>query len=499
MTDSILTSNHVAIGLTDGQLVYIDSGKVASGDPTDGSVLDGDKLDIDFTPSNYTPSATPAEADDVDDLAAHLQGIDTALASAGGGGTSGSDDEVLTDDGAGGITSESALTFDGTTLTVGAGASNPLLLKPNQSSTSFTGAGALMTTTGGDTRLLSNADLQFQCDRDSNGSSRFEWYDGGGNLIMDLDESGNLIFDGDVNDDRNADILFGNSAQVRVASNLGGTGSTSTTAPCTIAGYSDDFYAITNGSFIFKLDRDDNGSSEKIQVDNDGSTTIFELLDDPELRLYDASGNDHLALSHDGTDARISTPSGDGDLRLAPDGGSVILEDGVALRLEDADGSAYVALDVPTAVTSYTITLPDAAPSSDSVAVTDSSGDQTWIRNTGYVMHWAGDMSTAGNYLRYRGLMNQSGLSAINSTTEGVIPVSGTIVALAYRSATGDGTTDVKIVVNGTPGAALDFAGATGTITGLSDSVSAGDTVTIEYDAGTAPGDTVIELYIEAT
>ena len=43
--------------------------------------IDGDHLDIDFTPSNYTPATTPAEAADVNDLAAHLQGIDTAIGS----------------------------------------------------------------------------------------------------------------------------------------------------------------------------------------------------------------------------------------------------------------------------------------------------------------------------------------------------------------------------------------------------------------------------------
>jgi hypothetical protein len=47
------------------------------------NTIDGDKLDIDFTPSNYTPDASPAEASDVDDLAAHLKGIDTALTSSG--------------------------------------------------------------------------------------------------------------------------------------------------------------------------------------------------------------------------------------------------------------------------------------------------------------------------------------------------------------------------------------------------------------------------------
>jgi len=44
--------------------------------------IDGDHLDIDFTPSNYTPSTTPAEAANVDDLAAHLAGIDDQFAAA---------------------------------------------------------------------------------------------------------------------------------------------------------------------------------------------------------------------------------------------------------------------------------------------------------------------------------------------------------------------------------------------------------------------------------
>jgi len=48
--------------------------------------IDGDHLDIDFTPSNYTPSTAPAEAANVDDLAAHLAGIDNALATTGGAG-----------------------------------------------------------------------------------------------------------------------------------------------------------------------------------------------------------------------------------------------------------------------------------------------------------------------------------------------------------------------------------------------------------------------------
>lgn len=41
--------------------------------------IDGDHLDIDFTPTSYTPATTPAEAANVDDLAAHLFGIDTGI------------------------------------------------------------------------------------------------------------------------------------------------------------------------------------------------------------------------------------------------------------------------------------------------------------------------------------------------------------------------------------------------------------------------------------
>lgn len=50
----------------------------------DVTSLDGDHLTVDFTPANYSPDAGPAEAADVDDLAAHLKGIDNSLASAGG-------------------------------------------------------------------------------------------------------------------------------------------------------------------------------------------------------------------------------------------------------------------------------------------------------------------------------------------------------------------------------------------------------------------------------
>lgn len=45
--------------------------------------LDGDVLDIDWNPTNYTPTTSPTEVTSVDELTAHLAGIDAALASTG--------------------------------------------------------------------------------------------------------------------------------------------------------------------------------------------------------------------------------------------------------------------------------------------------------------------------------------------------------------------------------------------------------------------------------
>ena len=77
----------------DTELYYMDDGGVEAQLTENGALIlhaalheragtdqvDGDHLDIDMTPTAYVPATTPAEAADVDDLAAHLYGIDVAL------------------------------------------------------------------------------------------------------------------------------------------------------------------------------------------------------------------------------------------------------------------------------------------------------------------------------------------------------------------------------------------------------------------------------------
>ena len=67
------------VGLVDGVTVSNHDGRH---ERAGADEIDGDHLDIDFTPTNYTPSTAPAEASHVDDLAAHLQGIDDSIGAA---------------------------------------------------------------------------------------------------------------------------------------------------------------------------------------------------------------------------------------------------------------------------------------------------------------------------------------------------------------------------------------------------------------------------------
>ena len=46
--------------------------------------IDGDKLDIDWNPTHYTPATVESYADSVDNLTAHLKGIDNELGSSSG-------------------------------------------------------------------------------------------------------------------------------------------------------------------------------------------------------------------------------------------------------------------------------------------------------------------------------------------------------------------------------------------------------------------------------
>ncbi len=83
-TSSVTTGNTRVLTVPDSDttLLGTDASQTIENKTIDPSqnTIDGDVLHIDFAPTNYTPDDTTPTADDVDDLAAHLAGIDTALA-----------------------------------------------------------------------------------------------------------------------------------------------------------------------------------------------------------------------------------------------------------------------------------------------------------------------------------------------------------------------------------------------------------------------------------
>lgn len=77
---SVVVSDAIYVYSASGELLQKYSGTHADQHTTGGAdEVDGDKLDIDWNPTNYTPTTTPSEADNVDNLTAHLYGIDQEL------------------------------------------------------------------------------------------------------------------------------------------------------------------------------------------------------------------------------------------------------------------------------------------------------------------------------------------------------------------------------------------------------------------------------------
>lgn len=105
----------------------------------------------------------------------------------------------------------------------------------------------------------------------------------------------------------------------------------------------------------------------------------------------------------------------------------------------------------------------------------------------GYVQFVGADLTTTGNFAAAHG----SGLStqATSQTRTRVsVPVDGTLNAVSWNQATASSAT-MKFHLNGVEDDTFTASGNSGVDTSVSITVSAGDYIELEYDAGTAPGD----------
>jgi hypothetical protein len=85
----------------------------------------------------------------------------------------------------------------------------------------------------------------------------------------------------------------------------------------------------------------------------------------------------------------------------------------------------------------------------------------------------------------------------IGNNSQMYVPKAGTVKYMSWSTATGDGTTVFKIVKNGTVAQTITLSGATGSVATGTVAVVAGDALAVEYDAGTAPGNSSVILHAE--
>jgi hypothetical protein len=119
-------------------------------------------------------------------------------------------------------------------------------------------------------------------------------------------------------------------------------------------------------------------------------------------------------------------------------------------------------------------------------------------RNTtsgrGWSASFGGD-GIAGRYLiPHMAAATSTGATTLGPLTEIMLPDAVSDAQLAWTSQTADATTDLKIHVNSVVTETIDLTGAEGVVALAGDAYAAGDTVGVEFDAGTDPGDILVTL-----
>lgn len=114
----------------------------------------------------------------------------------------------------------------------------------------------------------------------------------------------------------------------------------------------------------------------------------------------------------------------------------------------------------------------------------------------GFCMKWGGT-STAGQHYVVSGGVNNVG-TTLGPATKATLPVACNAIRLSYNTTSGDNTTLINVVVNDVVNTGITLGGASGVAT-TSIALSAGDTIALEYDSGTAPALSIFTLHFDET
>lgn len=138
----------------------------------------------------------------------------------------------------------------------------------------------------------------------------------------------------------------------------------------------------------------------------------------------------------------------------------------------------------------------DAEVDATQVAFLGTRTDTRPTNVVGYVLTFGADMNMAGRHAQVHGTGSNVDVVALNAITESLVPRPGTIRDAAINTISADATTVFNVLLNGIVDTAITMPGASSVVR-ISIDVVAGDEIAIEYDAGTAPDETTINLYVE--
>lgn len=114
-----------------------------------------------------------------------------------------------------------------------------------------------------------------------------------------------------------------------------------------------------------------------------------------------------------------------------------------------------------------------------------------------YVLSWGAKLDSHGRYAIALGKASDGDHNTLEPKTEHTVPKAGDIKALSYNTKAGDVTSVLKLIVNGLVTDTITLTGLVGADTTLSRAIAVGDQLAIEFDSGTDPKESILDIYVE--
>ncbi len=142
--------------------------------------------------------------------------------------------------------------------------------------------------------------------------------------------------------------------------------------------------------------------------------------------------------------------------------------------------------------------------STDCWVLTDNSaGAAVWSRTdnaaTGYALWYGANYDLAGQYARTNGNASTADHATLNEDSYHNVPIDGKLAWIGWHISSSGAGLFFKVVHNGVVTDTVSIGAVTGTAALSGTAVSAGDGVAIEYDAGPAPGNSMLTIFITPT